>query len=40
MANFIVLNQIETPEELKSFELNNYKFIPEFSSEEEYVFVR
>jgi cytoplasmic iron level regulating protein YaaA (DUF328/UPF0246 family) len=40
MANFIVLNRIQNPEKLKLFNLNGYKFIGEFSSEEEYVFVR
>jgi uncharacterized protein len=40
MANFIIRNKINTPEDLKSFKLNNYRFIPEFSSKEEYVFAR
>ena len=40
MANFIIRNKINTPEDLKSFKLNNYRFIPELSSKEEYVFAR
>ena len=40
MANFIVLNNIETPAELKNFKLNNYQFSQELSSAGEYVFIR
>lgn len=40
MANFIIRNNITQPNDLKSFDLKNYKYIPEFSSENEYVFVR
>ena len=40
MADYIILNKIINPQDIKSFKLNNYNYIPEFSSEEEYVFVR
>ncbi len=40
MANYIIQRKIENPEELKEFNLANYKYISRFSSAEEYVFVR
>ncbi len=40
MANFIIRNLINSPEELKTFNLKNYKYMPEFSSASEYVFAR
>lgn len=40
MADYIILNKIINPKDIKSFNLNNYNYSPEFSSEEEYVFVR
>ena len=40
MANFIIRNFIKDTKEIKEFCLNGYQFKPEFSSKEEYVFVR
>ena len=40
MANFIIRNLLNSPEELKSFNLNNYKYMDELSSASEYVFAR
>jgi cytoplasmic iron level regulating protein YaaA (DUF328/UPF0246 family) len=40
MANFIIQNFINNPEELKNFNLNNYQFVSNLSSASEYVFVR
>ncbi len=39
-ANFIICNSIDRLEDIKKFNLNNYQFRDDFSSEEEYVFVR
>ena len=40
MANFIIRNQLKELNEIKEFNLNNYKFMPELTSESEYVFIR
>ena len=40
MARFIIQNDLEKAEELKAFDLDNYYFSPNDSSEEEYVFLR
>lgn len=40
LANFIILNKIKTPNDLKHFNLFGYKFREDFSTEAEYVFVR
>lgn len=40
MARWCAQHNIEKAEDLKGFDLSNYKFMPEMSSEEEYVFVR
>ncbi|MCE3296542.1 MAG: hypothetical protein K0R65_2256 [Crocinitomicaceae bacterium] len=40
MARYCAQNKIETAEDLKSFNLSNYRFMPEMSTDEEYVFVR
>ena len=40
MANFIIRNKINQAEQLKDFDLNNYNFMQNFSTEEKYVFVR
>lgn len=39
-ANFIVRNRINKCEDIKSFCLNGYKFMPDISSNNEYIFVR
>lgn len=40
MANYIVMNNITDPELLKNFTENNYRYSPQLSSKEEYVFIR
>ena len=40
MARFMVLNRIETPEGLKDFDLDGYKFQPKLSGENDWVFTR
>ncbi len=40
MARFMVLNRIEDPEGLKGFDLEGYKFQPELSGENDWVFTR
>jgi cytoplasmic iron level regulating protein YaaA (DUF328/UPF0246 family) len=40
MARFMVLNRIEDPEGLKDFDLEGYKFQPELSGENDWVFTR
>ncbi|MBE9477422.1 MAG: peroxide stress protein YaaA [Proteobacteria bacterium] len=40
MARFMVLNRIETPEGLKDFDLEGYKFQPKLSGENDWVFTR
>ncbi len=40
MANFIIRNYIVNPAHIKDFNLNGYKYMPELSSEVEYVFIR
>ncbi len=40
MARYMVLNRIETPEGLKDFDLDGYKFQPKLSGENDWVFTR
>lgn len=40
MARYCAQNNIQNPEDLKAFNLSNYKFMDELSTENEYVFVR
>lgn len=40
MSNFIIINQIIYPEKLLDFNLNGYQYSSDFSSKDEYVFVR
>jgi cytoplasmic iron level regulating protein YaaA (DUF328/UPF0246 family) len=40
MARFMVLNRIEDPEALKDFDLEDYKFQPKLSGENDWVFTR
>lgn len=40
MSRFIIANQINEPEHLKAFDMDNYVFSPERSSEVNYVFIR
>ena len=39
-ANYIMRNRIDKCEDIKSFCLNGYKFMPDMSSNNEYIFVR
>src|SRR5690554_375683 len=40
MANYIIENQIDEPEKLKLFNLDNYEFSQNLSSADEWVFIR
>ena len=40
MADFIISNLIKDPENLKNFCSNGYKYIPELSSQSDYIFAR
>ena len=40
MTQFIIKNKLNKVEDLKAFDLDNYKFAPKQSSENEFVFVR
>ena len=40
MARYMIQNRIETPEELKSFDVDGYQFMPGESDEQNYVFLR
>lgn len=40
MANYIIENQIDEPEELKLFNLDNYEFSENLSTSDEWVFIR
>ena len=40
MANFIIQNRLEQLEELKAFALDNYRFNPELSTGDKFVFTR
>jgi cytoplasmic iron level regulating protein YaaA (DUF328/UPF0246 family) len=40
MANFIVQNQIKTPQQITEFQEDNYKFSPQDSTNSELVFIR
>lgn len=40
MVRFCIKNRLEHPEHLKEFSVDGYRFDAEYSSEEEYVFVR
>jgi len=40
MCDFIIKNQITSPEKLKTFNTNNYTFKSELSSENEFIFTR
>jgi hypothetical protein len=40
MCNFIIQNHIEHVDDLKSFDVEDYKFNPDLSSENELVFTR
>jgi uncharacterized protein len=40
MLNYLIHGFIHNPNEIKNFSLNNYKFMPNLSTEKEYVFVR
>ncbi|MDG2355184.1 MAG: peroxide stress protein YaaA [Paracoccaceae bacterium] len=40
MARFIIINRIETPPDIRAFDLENYKYKPKLSSEQQPVFTR
>ncbi len=40
MARFIIMNRIKTPQDIQAFDLENYKYRPELSSEQQPVFTR
>lgn len=40
MANYVIENQIDDPEKLKLFNLDNYEYSANLSSSEEWVFIR
>lgn len=40
MAREILLNRVENPEDIKSLTFSNYQFIPEMSTESDWMFVR
>lgn len=40
MCNYVVKNGLEKPEEMKAFDMDDYKFNEELSSERHYVFTR
>jgi cytoplasmic iron level regulating protein YaaA (DUF328/UPF0246 family) len=40
MANYMIKNRIETPEGLKDFDMDGYKFQPKGSDENSYLFLR
>ena len=40
MARFIIINRIETPSDIRAFDLENYRYRPELSSEHQPVFTR
>jgi cytoplasmic iron level regulating protein YaaA (DUF328/UPF0246 family) len=40
MTNFIIKNRVTNIEDIKSFELDRYRFNPSLSSENEWVFTR
>ncbi len=40
MAQYIIKNKLTNPEDMKSFDMENYKFNPELSSKKEFIFTR
>ncbi len=40
MVNYIIKNQIKDYKDIKKFKVNNYKFSPELSNDDLYIFVR
>ena len=40
MARYMIQSRIETPEELKNFDVDGYAFVDGLSDETNYVFVR
>ncbi len=40
MADFVIRNRLTKPEQMKEFAVEGYKFMPKFSSEDEWVFGR
>lgn len=40
MAQYIIKNKLTDPEDMKSFDMENYKFNPELSSEKQFIFTR
>jgi cytoplasmic iron level regulating protein YaaA (DUF328/UPF0246 family) len=40
MAGFAIRNALRDPEQLKSFAEDNYRYRPELSSADEWIFVR
>ncbi len=40
MANFVIKNELKNPQDLQEFALENYRFSPELSSAENYIFIR
>lgn len=40
MANYIIKNRIENPEDIKKFSVDRYQFKPDLSSDKEWLFVR
>lgn len=40
MSNFVIKNKITKPEDIKDFNLNNYKYSAEMSKDEKFVFLR
>jgi cytoplasmic iron level regulating protein YaaA (DUF328/UPF0246 family) len=40
MCNYVVKNSLENPEKMKGFDMNDYQFNEELSSERHYVFTR
>jgi len=40
MARFIIINRIETPSDIRAFDVENYTYRPELSSEHQPVFTR
>ena len=40
MVRYMAVNQIENPEDIKAFSELDYRFAPELSTEQEYVWLR
>jgi len=40
MAQYIIKNKLTDPEDMKSFDMDNYKFNPKLSNEKEFIFTR